>query len=198
MRKLLAVTAMLLIVSAVPNARADDANNLYQALLSKQFAQMPQGFSSASLGSMPLQPAAQRAGVIGIAKITLTGKDTSGEVRYALFSTRQDFEAYARDFSMPGNPIFFPYFPKANCTSNGNQQACEISDGTVIIMAITRDLTGVHATTAGTLAKDALEHLRKVRQSIGQPAPPPEACLPWLSAQNPVRDPRAIGVRRFA
>jgi hypothetical protein len=76
---------------------------------------------------------------------------------------------------MPGNPIFFPYFPKADCTSDGNQQACEIADGTVIIIAITRDLTeGIHRTTAGILAKAALEHLRNVRQSIGQSAPPPE------------------------
>ena len=124
MRKFLAVTAILLIVSAAPNARADDATNLYRALLSKQLEQMPEGFSSATLGSMPLNPAWQRAGMVGIAKITLAGKDTSGQVRYAVFSTKQDFEAYVREFSMPGNPIFFPYFPEAKCTSHGNQQAC--------------------------------------------------------------------------
>ena len=175
MRKFLVVIMMLLIVSAAPNARADDATNLYQALFSKQLAQMPEGFSSASLGSMPLKPAAQQAGMAGIAKITLTGKDTKGEVRYAVFSNRHDIETYARDFSMPGKPIFFPYFPKAVCSSNGNQQACEIEDGTVMIFAIITDLAeGIHRTTAGTLAKAALEHLRSVRQSIGQPAPPPE------------------------
>ncbi len=175
MLKFVAVTAMLLIVSASPNARADDAMKLYQALLTKQLAPMPQGFSSATLGSMPLNPASQRAGMVGIAKITLAGKDTKGELRYAVFSTKQDFEAYVREFSMPGNPIFFPYFPKADCTSHGNQQACKIEAGTVMIMAIITDLTeGIHRTTAGTLAKAALEHLRNVRQSIGQPAPPPE------------------------
>jgi hypothetical protein len=175
MRKFLALTAMLMIVSAAPNARADDASNLYQALLSKQLEQMPEGFSSATLGVMPLNPASQRAGMVGIAKITLAGKDTSGQVRYAVFSTKQDFEAYVREFSMPGNPIFFPYFPEAKCTSHGNQQACEITDGTVMVMAIITDLTeGVRRTTAGKLAKSALEHLRRVRQSIGQSAPPPE------------------------
>jgi hypothetical protein len=76
---------------------------------------------------------------------------------------------------MPGNPIFFPYVPEAKCTSHGNQQACEITDGTVMVMGIITDLTeGIHQTTAGKLAKSALEHLRRVRQSIGQPAPPPE------------------------
>jgi hypothetical protein len=175
MRKFLAVAAMLLMVGVAPNARADDATKLYQALLGRQPAQMPQGFSSASLSAMPLKPAAQQAGMVGIAKITLAGRDTRGEVRYAVFSNQQDIESYARDFSMPGNAIFFPYFPKANCTSHGAQQACEIQDGTVMIFAIITDLTdGVHRTTAGTLAKAALEHLRSVRQSIGQPAPPPE------------------------
>jgi predicted amino acid dehydrogenase len=53
--------------------------------------------------------------------------------------------------------------------------ATEITDGTVMVMGITTDLTeGIHRTTAGKLAKSALEHLRRVRQSIGQPAPPPE------------------------
>src|ERR1700691_4504430 len=103
MRKFLAVIAMLLIVSAAPTARADDATNLYQALLSKQFEQMPEGFSSATLSVMPLNPDSQRAGMVGIAKITLAGKDTTGQVRYAVFSTKQDFEAYVREFSMPGN-----------------------------------------------------------------------------------------------
>jgi hypothetical protein len=175
MRKFLAVTAMLLIVSAAPNARADDATNLYQALLSKQLEQMPEGFSSATLGVMPLNPDSQRAGMVGIAKITLAGKDTTGQVRYAVFSTKQDFDAYVREFSMPGNPIFFPYFPEAKCTSHGNQQACNITDGTVMVMAIITDLTeGVRRTTAAKLAKSALEHLRSVRHSIGQPAPPPD------------------------
>jgi hypothetical protein len=175
MRKFLAVTAMLLIVSAAPEARADDATNLYQALLSNQLEQMPEGFSSATLGSMPLNPASQRAGIVGIAKITLAGKETGGQVRYAVFSTKQDFNAYVREFSMPGNPIFFPYVPEAKCTSHGNQQACEITDGTVMVMGIITDRTeGIHQTTAGKLAKSALEHLRRVRQSIGQPAPPPE------------------------
>jgi hypothetical protein len=175
MRKFLAVTAMLLIVSAAPNARADDATNLYQALLSKQLEQMPEGFSSATLGVMPLNPDSQRAGMVGIAKITLAGKDTTGQVRYAVFSTKQDFDAYVREFSMPGNPIFFPYFPEAKCTSHGNQQACNITDGTVMVMAIITDLTeGVRRTTAAKLAKSALEHLRSVRQSIGQPPPPPD------------------------
>ena len=46
-----------------------------------------------------------------------------------------------------------------------------VSDGSS--PAITRNLTeGVHATTAGILAESALEHLRAVRKSIGQPAPP--------------------------
>jgi len=175
MRKFLAVTAMLLIVSAVPEARADDATNLYQALLGNQLEQMPEGFSSATLGSMPLNPESQRAGMVGIAKITLAGKETGGQVRYAVFSTKQDFNAYVREFSMPGNPIFFPYVPEAKCTSHGNQQACEITDGTVMVMGIITDLTeGIHRTTAGKLAKSALEHLRHVRQSIGQPAPPLE------------------------
>jgi hypothetical protein len=175
MRKFLAVIAMLLIVSAAPTARADDATNLYQALLSKQFEQMPEGFSSATLSVMPLNPDSQRAGMVGIAKITLAGKDTTGQVRYAVFSTKQDFEAYVREFSMPGNPIFFPYFPEAKCTSHGNQQACDITDGTVMIIGLITDLTeGVRRTTAAKLTKSALEHLRRVRQSIGQPAPPPE------------------------
>jgi len=175
MRKLVAVTTMLLIVSAAPNARAADAMKLYQALLNKQPEQMPKGFSSAALGSINLNAASQRAGMVGIAKITFAGKNSSGEVRYAVFSTKEDFESYVRDFSMPGNPIFFPYFPEAKCTSHGNQQACEVEDGTVMIIAITRDLTeGVHTTTAGILGKAALDHLRSVRQSIGQAAPPPE------------------------
>ncbi len=174
-RKLVAVTTMLLIVSAAPNARAADAMKLYQALLNTQLERMPKGFSSATLGAMNLKATDQRAGVLGIAKITLAGKNTSGQVRYAVFSTKEDIESYARDFSMPGNPIFFPYFPKANCTSHGNQQACEIEDGTVMIFAITSDLAeGIHATTAGILEKAALDHLRSVRQSIGQAAPPPE------------------------
>jgi hypothetical protein len=175
MRKFVVGTTLMLIVSAASNAGADDATKLYQALFGKRLEQMPEGFSSATLGSMPLKPAAQQAGMVGITKITLAGKDTKGEVRYAVFSSRHDIETYARDFSMPGNPIFFPYFPKAACSSNGNQQACEIEDGTVMIFAITTNLTeGVHRTTAGTLAKAALEHLRSVRQSIGQAAPPPQ------------------------
>jgi hypothetical protein len=173
-RKFLAVVAMLLIFSAAPKARADDATNLYQALLTKQLEQMPEGFSSATLGVMPLNSASQRAGIVGIARITLAGKDTTGQIRYAVFSTKQDFEAYVREFSMPGNPIFFPYFPEAKCTSHGNQQACDITDGTVMIIGLITDLTeGVRRTTAGKLTKSALEHLRSVRQSIGQPAPPP-------------------------
>jgi hypothetical protein len=176
MRKLFAVITMLLIVSAAPNARAAaDAMKLYQALLNKQPEQMPEGFSSATLSSIPLKPASQQAGMVGIAKITFAGKNSSGEARYAVFSTQEDIESSARDFSMPGQPIFFPYFPKANCTSHGNVQACEIEDGTVMIVAITRDLTeGIHGTTAGILGKAALDHLRSVRRSIGQPAPPPE------------------------
>ena len=175
MRNLLAMTAMLLMIIAVPNARADDAAKLYGALLSTQPERMPKGFSSASLGSMPLNQGSQQAGIVGIAKISLAGSDTKGQVRYAVFSTQRDIEAYVREFSMPGNPIFFPDFPKARCTSHGDQQACEIEDGTVMIMAIITDLTeGVHRTTAGKLAQSALEHLRSVRQSIGQPAPPPE------------------------
>jgi hypothetical protein len=175
MRKFLAITVMLLIVSPAANARANDATNLYQALLSKQLEQMPEGFSSATLGVMPLNSESQRAGMVGIAKITLTGKDTGGQVRYAVFSSKQDFDAFVREFSMPGNPIFFPYAPEAKCTSHGNQQACNITEGTVMVMAIITDQTeGIRRTTAGKLAKFALEHLRRVRQSIGQPAPPPE------------------------
>jgi hypothetical protein len=175
MRNILVVTAMLLLISAAPNARADDATKLYAALLSTQPEQMPKGFSSATLGSMPLNQESQQAGIVGIARISLAGSDTKGQIRYAVFSARQDIEAYVREFSMPGNPIFFPYFPKARCTSHGNQQACEIEDGTVMTMAIITDLTeGVHRTTAGKLAQSALEHLRSVRQSIGQPAPVPE------------------------
>ncbi len=176
MRKFVAMTTMLLIVSAAPNARAADALKLYQALLNKQPERMPKGFSSATSGSINLNAESQRAGMVGIAKLTLAGKNSSGEVRYAVFSTKEDIESYVRDdFSMPGNPIFFPYFPEARCTSHGNQQACEIEDGLVMMIAITRDLAeGIHATTAGILAKAALDHLRSVRQSIGQAAPPPE------------------------
>jgi len=174
MRKFVAVTTMLLIVSAAPNARAADGMKLYQALLNKQPERMPEGFSSATLDSINLKAASQQAGMVGIAKITFAGKNSSGEVRYAVFSTKQDIESYARDLSMPGRPIFFPYFPKADCTSHGNRQACEIEDGTVMIIAITRDLAqGIHGTTAGILGKAALDHLRSVRQAIGQ-APPPE------------------------
>jgi len=173
MRKFVVVTTLLLIVSAAPKARADDATKLYQALLTKPPAQMPEGFSSATLGSIPLHAASQQAGVVGIATITFVGKNSSGEVRYELLSTRKDFESSARDFSLPGDPIFFPYFPQANCTSHGNRQACEVEDGTVIILVITRELTeGIHATTAGILGKAALEHLHNVRRSIGQAAPP--------------------------
>jgi len=175
MRKFLALTTMLLIVGTAPNALAADAMKLYQALLSQQPERMPEGFSSATLGSITLKPGSQQAGMVGIAKITFAGKSSSGEVRYAVFSTREDIDSYARDLSMPGQPIFFPYFPKADCTSHGDRQACEIEDGTVMIMAITRDLVeGTHATTAGKLGKAALEHLRSVRRSIGQAAPPPE------------------------
>lgn len=49
MRKFVVVITLLLIVSAAPNARADDATKLYQALLSKRPKHMPEGFSSASL-----------------------------------------------------------------------------------------------------------------------------------------------------
>jgi hypothetical protein len=175
MRKFIALTTILLIVSAVPNVLAADAMKLYQALLNTQPARMPEGFSSAILGSINLKPGSQQAGLVGIAKITFAGKNASGEVRYAVFSTKQDIDSYKRDLSMPGQPIFFPYFPKGDCTSHGDQQACEVEDGTVMIMAITRDLVeGTHATTAGKLGQAALEHLRSVRRSIGQPAPPPE------------------------
>jgi hypothetical protein len=175
MRKFVAVTAMLLMVSAASNARAVDAMKLYQALLTKQPEQMPEGFSSATLGSINLKPASQQAGIVGIAKITFAGKNSSGEMRYAVFSTQQEIESSARDLGMPGQPIFFPYFPKGNCTSHDNTQACEIEDGTVMILVITHDLTpGIRATTAGIFGKAALEHLRSVRQSIGQPAPPPQ------------------------
>src|SRR5579871_6680234 len=141
MRNLLAMTAMLLMIIGASNARADDATKLYQALLTTQPERMPKGFSSATLGLMPLNQGSQQAGIVGIAKISLAGSDTKGQLRYAVFSTRQDIEAYVRDFSMPGNPIFFPYFPKARCTSHGEQQACEVEDGTVMIMAIITDLT---------------------------------------------------------
>jgi hypothetical protein len=175
MRKFVAVTAMLLIVSAAPNARAADAMKLYQALLTRQPESMPEGFSSATLGSISLSPASRQAGMVGIAKITFAGKNSGGEMRYAVFSTQQEIESSARDLGMPGQPIFFPYFPKGNCTSHGNTQACEIEDGTVMILVITHDLTpGIRGTTAGILGKSALEHLRSVRQSIGQPAPPPQ------------------------
>ena len=80
-----------------------------------------------------------------------------------------------RGISVCREADFFPYFPNAACSSNGNLRACEIVDGTVMIFSIITDLTeGIHRTIAGTLAKAALEHQRSVRQSIGQPAPPPE------------------------
>ncbi len=160
----LVVTAMLLLVGAAPKARADDAANLYAALLGTQPKQMPVGFSSATLGSMPLNQGSQQAGIMGIARISLAGGDTKGQIRYAVFSTRQDIEAYVREFSMPGNPIFFPYVPEAKCTSHGNQQACEITDGTVMIIAIITDLTEEFSSNhRRCLAKSALEHLRSVR-----------------------------------
>jgi hypothetical protein len=75
-------------------------------VLSKQLAQMPQGFSSANSGSMPLKPTVQQAGMVAIAKTTLAGQDTKGEVRYVVFSTWHDSETHARDFSMPGSRFF--------------------------------------------------------------------------------------------
>ena len=174
-RKFVAVTALLVIVGAASNARADDATKLYQALLTKQLERLPEGFSSASLGSTNLNPASQQAGMVGIAKVTLTGKNSSGDVRYAVFSSQQNYESYAREFSLPGKPIFFPYFPDAKCTSHNDTQACRIGNGAVLIVAITHGLTeGPHGTSAGILVKAALEHLRSVRQSIRQPEPPPE------------------------
>jgi len=175
MRKFIALATMLLIVSAAPTLLAADAMKLYQALLNTQPERMPEGFSSATLGAIILKPGSQQAGMVGIAKVTFAGKNASGEVRFAVFSTKEEIDSYKRDFSMPGQPIFFPYFPKGDCTSHGDRQACEIEDGTVMIIAITRDLVeGTHATTAGKLGEAALEHLRSVRRSIGQAAPPPE------------------------
>lgn len=175
MRKFIAFAAMLLVVSAASNARADDATKLYKALLTKQLERLPEGFSSASLGSTNLNPASQQAGMVGIANITLAGKNSSGDVRYAVFSTLQNYESYAREFSQPGQPIFFPYFPDAKCTSHNDTQACRIGNGAVLIVALTHGLVeGPHGTSAGMLVKAALEHLRSVRQSIGQPEPPPE------------------------
>jgi hypothetical protein len=175
MRQFIAFAAMLLIVTAASNARADDATKLYQALLSKQMERLPEGLSSASLGPSKLNPASQQAGMVGIAKITLTGKSSSGDVRYAVFSSLENYEAYAREFSLPGQPIFFPYFPEAKCTSHNDTQGCRIGNGTVLIVALTHGVVeGPHGTSAGMLVKAALEHLRSVRQSIGQPEPPPE------------------------
>src|ERR1700733_3666559 len=97
MRNFVVVITMLLIVSAAPNARADDATKLYQALLTKPMERLPEGFSSASLGSSNLSPASQQAGMVGIAKITLTGKNSTGDVRYAVFSSLENYESYARE-----------------------------------------------------------------------------------------------------
>jgi hypothetical protein len=58
-----------------------------------------------------------------------------------------------RGISVCREADFFPYFPNAACSSNGNLRACEIVDGTVMIFSIITDLTeGIHRTIAGTLA----------------------------------------------
>ena len=174
-RTFVVAIVMTLLVSAASNARADDATKLYQALLTKQMERLPEGFSSASLGPSKLSPASQQAGMVGIAKITLAGKNSTGDVRYAVFSSLENYEAYAREFSLPGQPIFFPYFPDAKCTAHNDTQGCRIGNGAVLIVALTHGLVeGPHGTSAGELVKAALEHLRSVRQSIGQPEPPPE------------------------
>ena len=111
MRKFLALTTMLLIVGTAPNALAADAMRILQALLSQQPERMPEIFLR-DLGSITLEPGSQQAGMVGIAKMTFAGKSSSGEVRYAVFSTREDIDSYARDLSMPGQRFFFPIFLK--------------------------------------------------------------------------------------
>jgi hypothetical protein len=203
-RSVIWIIALPFLLAFVPGvARADDSAGarLYQALLSRQPANIPRGFSSATVSALPLNNDDKSAGMTGAVLVTMQGGESKGDYRFAIFQQPVQAQQYsvslgARFTNSGGRRGFLPYLPGADCITVGATTLCDQVSGNVMVLATatgvrfanTHDRQVIAGVSAGTLLGSGLDELSTVRTSIGEnvaSAPPADSAPPAPSGPDP-------------
>src|SRR3984893_15387113 len=103
MRKLVRGLFVLLLSVPAIRAHADDptaaARRLTVTLLHTKPSMVPAGLSSPSITPMPSTENDGRAGIVGAVKMSLSGRASNAEIRYAVFANPADAHKYSTNFA---------------------------------------------------------------------------------------------------
>jgi hypothetical protein len=112
---------------------------LARALVDGAPRHVPKGYASATASRSALNDDDRRAGMVAGVLVTLAGGDPKGTLRYAMFGSEQQAEAWTRDIGHRlGDQIslkFLQYLPGAECADTRNGGMCMLRAGDVVAVA---------------------------------------------------------------
>lgn len=182
-----AVAATILVVCVLlhcTGARAQGPSRtdaVAGALVAGAARHVPKGYASATASRVALNADDRQAGMIAGVLVALAEGDPKGSLRYALFPSEQQAEAFARDVGRRlGNPVsrkFLQYLPDANCADVPNGGLCTLRIGDIVIVA-TASQVDRGATLILLAAKEALEAAIASTRSNSSSLPAPPKAVP--------------------
>ncbi|MEO8752633.1 MAG: hypothetical protein ABI624_08140 [Casimicrobiaceae bacterium] len=112
---------------------------LARALVDGAPRHVPRGYASATASRLALNDDDRRAGMVAGVLVTLAGGDPKGTLRFAMFGSEQQAEAWTRDAGHRlGDQValkFLQYLPGAECADTRNGGICMLRAGDVVAVA---------------------------------------------------------------
>lgn len=158
-------SAAILACAALASTRADAqsagrAEALTQALMDGASRHVPKGYSAAKAARVTLNDDDRRSGMVTGVLVTLGGGDPKGSLRYALFPSEQQAEAFLRELvyrrPIGSSAKFLQYLPSADCADTPSGGLCTMRAGEVVIVA-TAGAVDRGASLVMIAAKDAVD-----------------------------------------
>jgi len=166
--RLHAFVAIFLVGFTIAPARVDAAdvgrtNALVQTLIDEAPRHVPKGYSRAKASRIVLNDDDRRSGMVAGVQVTLEGGDPKGSIRYALFQSEKEANAFLSVLSsrLPRESSlkFLQYLPSANCADTPSGGLCSLLIGDVVIVA-TASQVDRGASLVLMAAKEAVEASR--------------------------------------
>ena len=154
------------------------AQDVVQALVDGASRHVPKGYSGARAARITLNDDDRRAGMAAAVQVTLAGGDPKGSIRYGIFPSQKEADAFAFNlshrFPQGSALVFLQYLPGANCADvPGSGGLCSLVVGNVVILA-TASQVDRGASLVLIAAKESVDAAAASSRSMpSTPAAPP-------------------------